>query len=176
MQATSLRKDFPNETEKKFTAVLNEAGFCERPVWYAGTPADGRDISAYKLEKLHGLIDKAYGTKAAEAYICTVATIPYLAPTDFVQALWDLHNCDWNYRGSAGMNGLSVETEDAAFVSNMSLSFGYAVNKTEELRAPFVRNHLSVVQARAELGDKACARTLQEGHKYERIPSCFYYR
>ncbi len=77
---------------------VHEAGMSARPEYYSGRGPKTGDLNGRMLEKIHGLVTKHGGEKAAEAFVAMVADLKSGAATTFLNGLYALERMEWKWK------------------------------------------------------------------------------
>lgn len=136
------------ENKMNAAQIVHEAGMSPRPEFFSGRNATYRDLSSNILEKIHSIIQREHGAKAAKQYVKMVADIPELSATGFLLTLYSLERGEWKWDkksmlencGSAYIGGITdYERKISCRVTLLSaFSKGSQTIETKQLKREFL--------------------------------------
>lgn len=117
------------------------AGMSTRPEYYSGRGATTSDLDSSRLIVICIAIEKKHGPLAAKAYTEMVASMPKLAATDFLIALWRLESNGFRMSPEivGGSNGTYAADRASAMATIFEALGGSRRDETVSIRSAFLR-------------------------------------
>lgn len=134
---------------------IDQVGMSARPEYYSGRGPSTSDLGHRHLVKIHELITKHGGEKAAEAFVAMVASLKSGAATTFLNGLFALERMGWTWKNvdpsAAGTdrewdlgNGHGEERDGVAFMTVVSTFARAERNESADdyaVRGAFLEEH-----------------------------------
>jgi hypothetical protein len=155
-QARLLDLQYPDfKTIDQLVSSYTKGQVTGDPSYYSGLRADPKYLNGRHLEMIYTGIKMRRGADAARSYVQTVASLPHMAPTNFLIALQILDEENWQPRDASDQKTLlyipaGEHAQATAFFGTVAFLTETGEDKTNLVRGAFLENHRNELQIQPE--------------------------